>query len=186
MKKTLINILAIGVILIMGLGGCSAKDPNFGQIKGLENAAFAARFYKRDFFIEPEQIDVSEAFVSVINNKAELSIWNETEQQSGLLYNDIDEWNNFYLEHIDIYDNDFFEKNQLVLIVFLDGLAFHNCSVNEIRFQDNVLYVNFETALVRKGCQSYGVFPAMPPVRLAVIEITKITNNLKVEFSFFK
>ena len=159
MKK---RILSIGIALVMlfavvALSGCGNTVIDEGNIIGVNGGEFRVHFDEGIFF--------QDGTTRLINSRAELS-----ELRSGLESNDDD----FFPE----YNADFFASHQLVFVSF-EGrprdIAYYE--VSRMEYQNNTLTIEFVTARrignVRDEAQS----------RRAIIEITRISDNLNVVFS---
>ncbi|MCL2555751.1 MAG: hypothetical protein FWE03_01855, partial [Firmicutes bacterium] len=171
----------LGIALVMifgmiGLSGCDGSNPNEGYIYGLDNARFIAHFDK-SFTI----LSISDNEIKLINNRNELIEWQKEELRKW------DEWGEVgtnHLENFDYenflteYDNAFFVSYQLIFIEFMgrppDVTGYE---VNIMKYANNTLTIEFITTMrigtIRDSAYSHK----------AIIEITRISDNLTITFS---
>jgi len=192
MKK---KFLAFGAAFIMlfslivfGISGCELPnpggDPNRGSIEGFEDGYFVAHHDKGFVFRQ----DIWSWYLGyryetkLINSRNELVEWARPFLETRQEWNsDSQRWETI---HIELYDEDifaeycdeFFELHQLVFICFDGGHLGHE--VERISYQDNVLKIEFIRIRVE------GTINPRPLRRYtAIVEITRICEDLGVEFS---
>jgi len=185
MKKKFLVIMMVFVMSfsVIAVAGCDGGDPNRGSIEGLEDGYFVAHHGRGIVFREGGGgwFSVNRHEARLISSRGELIEWARPFLETMREWNsDTQEWETI---HIDLYDNDifaefceeFFELRQLVFICFDASIL--DYEVERISYQNNRLSINFVSVRSRSGV--LGVLVS----RLAIVEITRICDNLYVEFS---
>jgi len=161
MKK---RILSIGIAIVMlfavvVLAACNGGVLYSGEIIGVNGGEFRVHFDRGVFF--------QDGTTRLISSRAEL-VELHIEQ-------DIDAASeNLFPE----YSDDFFTTHQLVFVSFVGrprDIATYE--VGRMEYQDNTLTIEFVTT------RRIGTVPDVGHTRTAIIEITRISDNLNVVFS---
>ena len=174
------KLICLGIALVMifgmiGLSGCDGSNPNEGYIYGLDNARFIAHF-DRNFTLF-NVFDTDRTLTKPISSRYELIEWQkkefrELDERVGTNHLENFDYENFLAE----YDDDFFVSHQLVFIYFSGSIL--DYEVERISYQDNVLTIKFISIQPRRES-----VPDVSHPHLAIIEITRISDDLNISFS---
>ncbi|MCL2522883.1 MAG: hypothetical protein FWE36_08505 [Erysipelotrichales bacterium] len=137
---------------------CTSQDSNTGIIKGLEDSNFVAH-QNRGIFIPNSS-------TRLINNRTEMIEWyNEVSRQPN---------DDVFVEYCD----EFFVYHQLIFISFWGRPRdITEYVVRSIEYSENTLNIQFVTA------RRIGTVIDLAQSRRAIIEITRIRDDLMVTFS---
>jgi len=166
--------------------GCDNSDttrpPNLqGEIVGLDGGEFRALMGKGLMFLSENEFgDFENQAVKLVSSKNELIEWSNSVMLELYLYDRItleylEEFNPYYL--FAEYCDSFFETNQLVFISFIGGVLEYE--VREVSYINNILTIDFNAIPPPRG---YLIPPAWQ-TRTAILEITRIADDLEIDFS---
>ena len=173
-------ILLAMLIAVVVLGGCGNSSINEGIIVGIDGGEFVARFYSFPLFGEEINADLVSSEQELTELKAEkLRAFEKSffptaslemiEEFSFILYN--------ITQH---FDKNFFENNQLI---FINGLFLRPVEKFEVRrvgYQNSKLNIYIRQI----GRNRTGVDLAVS--QLGILEITRISQELKIEVSIVR
>jgi len=163
--KSIITSILCAIIVFGLVFSFAACDPNRGNIDGLNNARFVAHFGTGVLYRDGENV------LELINSRDEMFeftggddvMWSaQPGGGSPHLYGD--------------FCDEFFENHQLIFVSFL-GWAYLTYEVYSISYSNNTLIIEFVTTTRPRNILDLGRSFA------AIIEITRISNDLNIEFS---
>ena len=159
LKRSLIILMTVVLIIVAAafFGGCG--DTSQGIIRGLEGGEFVVHFDEGIFF--------QDGTTRLISSRTELVEF-LAEQDVGTTNGDL----------FPKYDDYFFTTHQLIFVSFGGRpRQFTDYEVRRIEYQNNALTIEFVTT------RRIGTVPDVAEYRAAIIEITRISDNLNVVFS---
>jgi len=154
-------LLIVALFAVVAFSACNNTGTHKGNIIGIDGGEFRIHFERGIFF--------QEGMTRLVNSKAELvelhdEYYNRTELPS----------DNYFVEH----NETFFVTHQLIFVSFLGRPTdIAKYEVRRMEYQKNFLTIEFVTT------RRIRTVPDVAETRTAIIEITRISNNLNVVFS---